>query len=150
VTQQFVRNPALFAELARSEGVRDAVKDRADAGHAKLLATAPSFSGPTWVPSRRRSGEYAAMSFSDAVMGASGWRAQYGSDAPWTMQVEYGTGKRRRVRRRVATPTVSLVKGAPAGTRTRTVTVTRRARPQGGFNKKTRVMYRSLMSLRRT
>jgi hypothetical protein len=198
---QFVRNPALFQELARSDGVRDVLKARADAGHTRLIATAPTYSGPTWAPSTHRAGEYAAMSFSESEMAASGWRARYGSDAPWTMQVELGTGKRKRTRRRVTTTTVDLTKrsrldmrkrsrvdltkrsrvnltkgvslskggggrggsggggsgGGPGGsggggggprTTTRYITTTRRTRPQGGFNLKTRVLYKSLMSLK--
>lgn len=175
---QFIRNPALFQELARSDGVRDVLKARSDAGHARLIATAPSYSGPTWSPSTSRSGEYAAMSFSESEMGTSGWRARYGSDAPWTMQVELGTGKRKRTRRKVTkqVPVVDLTKrlrtpvnlskgvsltkggggrGGPGGGRgggTRTVTTyittSRRTRPQGGYNMKTRVLYKSLMSLK--
>ncbi|MFI1580014.1 hypothetical protein [Embleya sp. NPDC020630] len=175
---QFIRNPALFSELARSDGVRDVLKARADAGHARLLATAPSYSGPTWSPSRTRSGEYAAMSFSHSVMATTGWRARYGSDAPWTMQVELGTGKRKRTRRKVTkrVPVVDLTKrlgspvdltkgvsltkgrrrgsggggGGRGGTRTITtyITTSRRTRPQGGYNLRTRVMYRSLLSLK--
>ncbi|MEU0940299.1 hypothetical protein [Embleya sp. NPDC005971] len=200
---QFVRNPALFQELARSEDVRTVLKDKADTGHARLIATAPSYSGPTWSPSHQRSGEYAAMSFSTSVMSTTGWRAQYGSDAPWTLQVEYGTGKIKRTRRRVVTDTVDLSKRSRLDMRKRSrvdltkrsrinltkgisltkggrgrggsggggggsgggsggsgggggsrrivtyVTTSRRTRPiQGGYNLKTRVLYKSLMSMK--
>ncbi|MFE5332564.1 hypothetical protein ACFRCG_39920 [Embleya sp. NPDC056575] len=200
--QQFIRNPALFLELARSDDVRDALKDKADTGHTRLLATAPTYTGPTFSPAHVRAGEYAAMSFSHTVMGATGWRAQYGSDAPWTLQVEYGTGKIKRTRRRVVTETIDLSKrprldmrkrhrvdlskrsrvnltkgisltksrggrggsgGGPGGPgggggggggggprRIVTyITTSRRTRtPQGGYNLKTRVLYKSLMSMR--
>ncbi|WTW93620.1 hypothetical protein OG216_09635 [Streptomycetaceae bacterium NBC_01309] len=152
----FVRNPALFRELAASDGVRDFLKDRADKGAMVARATVRSYGGPTWRRGVTRMGEYASMVFSETVLTPSGWRSKFGSDAPWTVQVEYGTGKIKRKRRRVRNVSllkrrVSLVKGArsrgaPAGYHY--VTTSRRTRPQKGFSPKQRVLFKSLRALR--
>lgn len=154
--QAFVRNPALFRELASSPGVRDFLKDRADLGAGLARATVRSYGGPTWRRGVARVGEYASMVFSDVVLTPSGWRSKFGSDAPWTVQVEYGTGKIKRSRRRVrnvslAKRRVSLVKGArsrgPAAG-FHYVTTSRRTRPQKGWSPKQRVLFKSLRALR--
>ena len=171
---QFVPNPARFQEIASSDGVRDLLKERADAGLERLRQTAPMYTGPTWNPAVDRAGEYKAMSFAHSVRARTGWRSEYGSDAPWTLQVEYGTGSRVRSKRLKTTTTyrkpprsrVSLVKGGRVTRHTarpgrggvarptrrttqRIVYYTRLTRPQGGNSPKTRVMYKSLLFLRR-
>lgn len=115
-------NPRMFRELARSSGMRDALKDPADRGAAIARATAPRYSGPTYNPTVRRSGEYVASVYSAAHLTPSGWRAEFGATAPWTLQVEFGSGR-------------------PA---------TSRERPQGGHSPKTRVLGRALDTLRST
>lgn len=90
---RYVPNPRMFGEIARSAGVRDLVEDAADRGAAITRATAPSYSGPTYTPGVNRAGEYRAKVFSAVSLSPSGWRGQFGSDAPWTVQVEFGSGR---------------------------------------------------------
>lgn len=157
----FTRNPNLFRELARSNGVRDCLKDRADKGAMVARATVRSYGGPTWRRGVTRIGEYASMVFSELELTPSGWRSKFGSDAPWTVQVEYGTGKIKRKRRRVRNVSllkrsnrVSLVKGARSRRGSgpppsyHYVTTSRRTRPQKGFSPKQRVLFKSLRALR--
>lgn len=119
---RFVPNPDLYREIASSGEVRDMLTDIADRGADITRATAPTYSGPTYDPAVSRSGEYRAMVFSAASLSPSGWRAQFGSDAPWTLQVEFGSGR-------------------PA---------TSRDRPQTGWSPKTRTLGRALDALRST
>jgi hypothetical protein len=86
-------NPRAFREIARSPGMRDLLKDRADAGAGVARAIAPTYTGPTWDPAVQRHGEYKASIYSAATLQPNGWRAEFGADAPWTLQVEFGTGR---------------------------------------------------------
>lgn len=117
---RYVPNPRLYGQLARSHGMRDILKDRADHGAAVARATAPSYSGPTWDPAVQRSGEYRASVYSAATLRPNGWRAEFGATAPWTLQVEFGAGR-------------------PA---------THRERPQHGHSPKARTLGRALDALR--
>lgn len=117
---RYVPNPRLFDELARSNDMRDALKDRADAGADVTRAIAPEYAGPTYDPAVQRHGEYKASVYSAAAMRPNGWRAEFGATAPWTLQVEFGSGR-------------------PA---------TSRERPQTGWSPKTRTLGRALESLR--
>lgn len=117
---RYVPNPRMFDELARQPQMRDALKDVADRGAAVAQAIAPKYTGPTYDPSVQRHGEYAASVYSAASMHPNGWRAEFGATAPWTLQVEFGTGR-------------------PATTQDR---------PQTGWSPKTRTLGRSLDSLR--
>lgn len=117
---RYVPNLRMFQEIARMPGTRDALKDAADRGAAIAQATAPRYSGPTYDPAVQRHGEYAASIYSAATMRPNGWRAEFGATAPWTLQVEFGTGR-------------------PATTRDR---------PQTGWSPKTRTLGRALDSMR--
>lgn len=86
-------SPRVFREIARSSGMRDLLKGRADAGANVARAIAPTYTGPTWDPAVQRRGEYRASIYSAATLHPSGWRAEFGADAPWTLQVEFGTGR---------------------------------------------------------
>ncbi|MFG3476475.1 hypothetical protein ACGF3K_14585 [Streptomyces sp. NPDC047980] len=110
----------MFDELARQSGMRDALKDAADRGAAVARATAPEYSGPTYDPAVQRKGEYKASIYSAASMRPNGWRAEFGATAPWTLQVEFGSGR----------PSTS------------------RDRPQAGWSPKTRTLGRALESMR--
>lgn len=157
---RFERNPSLYRDLAMSDGVRDFLAERAATGAAIARATVRSYAGRTWRQGVVRSGEYARMTFDELEMTPSGWRSKFGSDAPWTLQVEYGTGKRKRRRRRVRNVSlakrsnrVSLVKGAARAGGSGSpgyhyVSTTVRTRPQKGWSEKQRVLYRSLRALR--
>jgi hypothetical protein len=113
-------NPNMFRELARSPGMRDALKDPADRGAGVARAIAPKYSGPTYDPAVQRHGEFEASIYSAASLQPSGWRAEFGATAPWWAQVEFGSGR-------------------PA---------TSRERPQTGHSPKTRTLGRSLDSIR--
>ncbi|MFD5566650.1 hypothetical protein [Streptomyces cadmiisoli] len=119
---RFVPNPRLYDELARSPGMRDALLDPAQRGADVTRAIAPKYTGPTYDPAVQRHGEYAASVYSAANMAPSGWRAEFGATADWTLQVEFGTGR-------------------PA---------TSRDRPQAGWSPKARPLGRALDSLRST
>lgn len=119
---RYVPNPNMYRELARSHGMRDALKDPADRGASIARATAPRYSGPTYNPTVQRHGEYAASVYSAATLHPSGWRTEFGATARWTLQVEFGSGR-------------------PA---------TNRDRPQTGWSPKTRTLGRTLDSLRST
>lgn len=119
---RYVPNPRMFDELARSSGMRDALKEPADRGADVARATAPSYSGPTYDPAVQRSGEYRASVYSAASMRPNGWRAEFGATADWTLQVEFGSGR-------------------PA---------TSRERPQHGHSPKYRTLGRALDALRST
>lgn len=117
---RFVPNPDMYREFARSDGMRDALKDAADRGLNVAQVIAPEYSGPTWDPAVQRSGEYKRSLYSDAQLNATGWRAEFGATAPWWGQVEFGSGR-------------------PA---------TSRERPQHGWSPKWRTLGRALDSLR--
>jgi hypothetical protein len=119
---RYVPNPNMFRELARSSGIRDALKEPADRGASIARAIAPQYSGPTYDPTVQRHGEYAASVYSAANLAPSGWRAEFGATAPWTLQVEFGSGR-------------------PA---------TSQDRSQGGYSPKTRTLGRALDTLRST
>lgn len=117
---RFVPNPRMFDEFARTHQMRDALKDIADRGADVARSIAPRYTGPTYDPAVQRHGEYVASVYSAASMRPNGWRAEFGATAPWTLQVEFGTGR-------------------PATTRDR---------PQTGWSPKARTLGRSLDALR--
>ncbi|MBR8638590.1 hypothetical protein KEF29_03070 [Streptomyces tuirus] len=119
---RFVPNPTMYRELARQPQMRDALEDVADRGADVTRAIAPKYTGPTYDPSVQRHGEYAESVYSAAAMHPNGWRAEFGATAPWTLQVEFGSGR-------------------PA---------TSRDRPQAGWSPKARPLGRALDSLRST
>lgn len=121
-TFRYVPNPRLFGELARQPQMRDALKDVADRGADVARVIAPKYTGPTYNPTVQRHGEYAASVYSAATLRPNGWRAEFGATAPWTLQVEFGTGR-------------------PATTQDR---------PQTGWSPKTRTLGRALDALRST
>jgi hypothetical protein len=158
----FVRNPDLFRELAHSDGIRDFLHERATVGARLARTHVRTYGGPTWKHGVTRMGDYAAMTFAEVELRPTGWRSKFGSDAPWTAQVEYGTGKKKRRRQRIRKVSlvkkgkkkVSLVKGKggsggssspPAYT---TVTTYYRTRPQKGWSPKQRPLRKSLVQLR--
>jgi hypothetical protein len=110
----------MYRELARSPGMRDALKDPADRGADVARAIAPKYTGPTYDPAVQRHGEYAQSIYSAASMHPNGWRAEFGATADWWGQVEFGSGR-------------------PA---------TSRDRPQSGWSPKTRTLGRALDALR--
>jgi len=117
---RFVPNPRMFDEIARMPGMRDALMEPADRGADVTRAIAPKYTGPTYNPTVQRHGEYAASVYSAATMQPNGWRAEFGATAPWTLQVEFGSGR-------------------PATTRDR---------PQTGWSPKARPLGRALDALR--
>ncbi|MGW3491791.1 hypothetical protein [Streptomyces sp. NPDC001054] len=117
---RYIPNPGMYGELARSAGMRRTLLEPAKRGADMTRALAPSYSGPTYDPAVERHGEYRASVFSAASMSPSGWRAEFGATAAWSLQVEFGSGQ-------------------PA---------TSRARPQGGRSPKARPLGRALDSLR--
>ncbi|GGV91586.1 hypothetical protein [Streptomyces massasporeus] len=119
---RFVPNPRLYQEIARSPGMRDALKDPADRGAAVAQSIAPKYTGPTYNPTVQRHGEYAESIYSAASLQPNGWRAEFGATADWWGQVEFGSGR-------------------PA---------TSRDRPQTGWSPKARPLGRALDSLRST
>lgn len=119
---RFVPNPRMYRELARSSGMRQALMDPAQRGATMARTLAPSYTGPTYDPAVQRHGEYKASIYSAATMTPSGWRAEFGATADWSVQVEFGSGR----------PSTS------------------RERPQGGFSPKARPLGRALDSLRST
>lgn len=152
----YQQNPALFRELAMSDGVRDYLLERATKGAVLTRANVNTYGGPTWRRGVTRMGEFASQTFAELELRPSGWRSKFGSNAPWTVQVEYGTGKIKRKRRRVRNVSlvkrrVSLRKGAGSGDPSPTyhyVTTSRRTRPQKGWSPKQRPIRKSLMQLR--
>jgi len=119
---RFVPNPNLYRELARSPGMRDALKAPADRGADVARTIAPTYTGPTYDPQVQRHAEYAKSIYSAAALQPNGWRAEFGATADWWGQVEFGSRR-------------------PATTRDR---------PQGGHSPKRRVLGRSLDALRST
>lgn len=119
---RFVPNPDMYREFASSDGVRDVLLDRAANGADVARSIAPAYIGPTYVPAVQRHGEYRASIYSAATLRPAGWRAEFGARAPWSLQVEFGSGR-------------------PA---------TSRERPQAGWSPKTRTLGRALDALRST
>jgi hypothetical protein len=117
---RYVPNPRLFQEISRMPGMRTLLESRAAAGADITRAIAPTYSGPTYDPAVTRHGEYRASVYSAVSMRPNGWRAEFGATAPWTLQVEFGSGR-------------------PA---------TSRDRPQTGWSPKTRTLGRALDGLR--
>ncbi|MET9729689.1 hypothetical protein ABZZ79_03180 [Streptomyces sp. NPDC006458] len=132
-TFRYVPNPQVFQEIARSNGVRDLLKDAADRGATVARATAPRYSGPTYNPAISRHDEYVNSIYSAAVLQPNGWRAEFGATAPWALQVEFGTGQ-------------TTDRARDSSGRFRST----RERPQGGHSPKFRVLGRSLDSIRST
>ncbi|MBK3572588.1 hypothetical protein JHN63_01865 [Streptomyces sp. MBT65] len=126
-------NPRLFTEIARSEGMHTLLLDTAQRGAAFTRGFAPTYAGPTWKPGVSRHGEYKDQIYSSAHLQNNGWRGEFGAGAPWSLQVEFGTG--------------------PHQTRSRDSRgrfQSARARPQGGYSPKYRPLGRGLDSLRST
>lgn len=117
---RFVPNPNMYRELARQPQMRDALKDIADRGADVTRVIAPTYTGPTYDLTVQRHGEYVASVYSAANLHPGGWRAEFGATAPWTLQVEFGSGR-------------------PATTRDR---------PQSGWSPKARPLGRALDALR--
>ncbi|CAL9596545.1 hypothetical protein [Streptomyces sp. enrichment culture] len=130
---RYVPNPRMFNELARAPEMRDLLLDKAQQGAGLARGFAPSYSGPTWKPGVSRHGEYKDSIFSGVHLNPNGWRAEYGAAAPWSLQVEFGTG-------------ADMTRRRDSRGRFRSV----RGRPQGGYSPKARPLGRSLDSLRGT
>ncbi|MEU2780530.1 hypothetical protein [Streptomyces sp. NPDC007110] len=130
---RYVPNPRFFNEIARSREMHTQLLDAAQRGANAARSIAPSYSGPTYSPSVSRHGEYKAGIYSAAHLQPNGWRAEFGAAAPWSLQVEFGTGRHddraRDSRGRYQSA---------------------RNRPQGGYSPKFRVLGRALDSLRST
>ncbi|MFG2679179.1 hypothetical protein [Streptomyces sp. NPDC048392] len=119
---RYVPNPRMFDELARAPEMRDLLLDKAQQGANFARGFAPEYSGPTYKPGVSRHGEYKDSIYSGAHLNPNGWRAEFGANAPWSLQVEFGSGR----------PSTS------------------RLRPQGGHSPKARPLGRALDSLRGT
>lgn len=130
---RFVPNPRMFDEIASSPEMHATLLAKAQEGAAILGGIAPSYSGPTYKPGVTRRGEYKARIFAEAHLNPNGWRSQFGSDADWTLQVEFGTGR-----------TQSRARDARGRFRST------RHRPQGGHSPKSRPLGRTLDALRST
>ena len=120
----------LYRDVARSREMKRELRRIAQWGAAAAEAFAPSYSGPTWDPSVQRAGEYRASISATTELTPSGWRGEFGADAPWALQVEFGSGAGRGAR-------------DPRG-RFRRVN----PRPQHGWSPKRRPLGRALDSLR--
>ena len=132
-TFRYVPNPRFFNEIARSQEMHTILLDAAQRGANIARTIAPWYSGPTYDPSVSRHGEYKAGIYSAANLQPNGWRAEFGAAAPWSLQVEFGTGRHDD-------------RARDSRGRYRSA----RARPQGGYSPKFRVLGRSLDSLRST
>jgi hypothetical protein len=120
---RYVPNPRFFDEIARGQEMHALLLDTAQQGANLTRGFAPSYSGPTYKPGVTRHGEYKAQIYASAHLQNNGWRAEFGAAAPWSLQVEFGTGGH----------------GDSA-----------RSRPQGGYSPKFRPLGRALDSLRST
>ncbi|MFF9279513.1 hypothetical protein [Streptomyces griseosporeus] len=132
-TFRYVPNPRMFGELARSHQMHTLLLDAAQRGANAARTFAPSYSGPTYDPGVTRHGEYKAQIYSAAHLQPNGWRAEFGAAAPWSLQVEFGTGRHDS-------------RARDSRGRYRSA----RHRPQGGYSPKFRVLGRALDSLRST
>ncbi|URN11368.1 hypothetical protein LUW77_03500 [Streptomyces radiopugnans] len=131
---RYVVNPAMYGEIARSSEMRDMIWQITAQGAAILSGLAPVYVGPTWKPGVERGGEYKRQIFAELNLQPNGWRGQFGSDALWTLQVEFGTGG-----------------GGPAGGTTRDSRGRfrrRTPRPQHGWSPKHRPLGRTLDAMR--
>ncbi|MFZ4206759.1 hypothetical protein ACOZE4_18175 [Streptomyces griseoincarnatus] len=126
-------NRDFYNEIARSREMHTQLLDAAQRGANFARGVAPSYSGPTYKPGVTRHGEYKASIYSAAHLNPNGWRAEFGAAAPWSLQVEFGTGRHddraRDSRGRFQSA---------------------RSRPQGGYSPKYRPLGRALDSLRST
>ncbi|MFK8844679.1 hypothetical protein [Streptomyces sp. Ac-502] len=122
---RFEPNPDMYRQFARSDEMYDVLFDAAQRGANAARVRAPTYSGPTWAPGVSRHGEYRASIYSAASLRPNGWRAEFGARAPWSLQVEFGSGVTRSGRPR-----------------------RRGARPQHGHSPKWRTLGRALESLR--
>ncbi|MFF3928564.1 hypothetical protein [Streptomyces hirsutus] len=93
-TFRFVPNPRMFAELARDPAMGRMLLDTAQRGAATVRVIGPAYTGPTYRPAVNRNDDYTTSVYSDSHLHPNGWRAEFGADAPWTPQVEFGTGKK--------------------------------------------------------
>lgn len=123
-------NPAFFREMAASDEIRNLVLGAAQRGANVARALAPSYSGPTYNPAIVRSGQYRTSIYSSSHQVPSGWRGEFGAEAPWALQVEFGTGGGRT--------------GRDSHGRFRRIS----PRPQGGYSPKARVLGRALDAIR--
>ncbi|WP_405909549.1 hypothetical protein OG742_37105 [Streptomyces sp. NBC_00828] len=130
---RYVPNPAFFDEIARSPGMHTLLLGKAQQGANILRGIAPSYSGPTYKPEVSRHGEYKALIYAGAHLNPTGWRAEFGSAANWTLQVEFGTGRHDD-------------RARDSRGRYRSA----RQRPQGGYSPKHRPLGRTLDALRST
>lgn len=130
---RYVPNPRFFDEIASSGEMRTILLDKAQQGANLTRSFAPSYTGPTYKPGVTRHGEYKAQIYSAAHLNSNGWRAEFGAAAPWSLQVEFGTGRHDD-------------RARDSAGRYRSA----RARPQGGYSPKYRPLGRSLDSLRST
>ncbi|MDX3455043.1 hypothetical protein PV396_24400 [Streptomyces sp. ME02-8801-2C] len=130
---RYVPNPGFFDEIARSQEMHTLLLDVAQQGANFARAFAPSYTGPTYKPGVARHGEYKSQIYSAAHLNPNGWRAEFGAAAPWSLQVEFGTGRHSD-------------RARDSRGRYRSVS----ARPQGGYSPKYRPLGRALDSLRST
>lgn len=132
-TFRYVPNPRFFDEIARSQEMHTLLLDVVQRGANFTRGFAPSYAGPTYKPGVTRHGEYKAQVYAAAHLNPNGWRAEFGAAAPWSLQVEFGTGRHddraRDSRGRYQSAS---------------------ARPQGGYSPKYRPLGRALDSLRST
>lgn len=119
---RFVFNPRVYDELASTSFVHGLLSDAAEDGSLAANELAPHYAGPTFEPGVSRDYEYSDSIYWTTTMTPRGWRAEFGADAPWALQVEYGSGGNGRRRHNT--------------------------RPQGGWNKKTRTLWRALNAIR--
>ncbi|MDT6983758.1 MULTISPECIES: hypothetical protein [Streptomyces] len=130
---RYVPNRDFYDEIARSQEMHTMLLDAAQRGANFARGFAPEYSGPTYKPGVMRRGEYKQSIYSGAHLNSNGWRAEFGATAPWTLQVEFGTGQ-------------TAGRARDSSGRFRSVG----ARPQGGHSPKYRPLGRALDSLRST
>ncbi|MFI1723939.1 hypothetical protein [Streptomyces sp. NPDC020489] len=130
---RYVPNRRFFDEIASSAEMHTMLLAKAQQGAALTRGFAPSYSGPTYKPGVTRHGEYKDQIYSAAHLNSNGWRAEFGAAAPWSLQVEFGTGRHDD-------------RARDSRGRYRSA----RARPQGGYSPKYRPLGRGLDALRST
>lgn len=140
-------NRAVYDEFARSPAVRELLKERADVGANVARTIAPEYHGLTW-GYEKRMGEYKASIYSAATLQPNGWRAEFGADAPWTLQVEFGTGRRGKRKRSKVTKAKPRSKLAALAASASSSSGGGLTRPQYGWSPKFRILGRSLDALR--
>lgn len=172
-TFRFTPNPRMFTELAREPAMGRTLLETAQRGAATVRVIGPAYTGPTYRPGVDRHHDYTRSVFAESHLQPNGWRAQFGADAPWTPQVEFGTGRRPRSRKKNAAKTLaktSLIKH-PGKSKLTKPDLTKKPgqkklsrkklarhpgrkklrrgrRPQGGYSPKFRPLGRALDSLR--